>query len=188
MSATVLILPGLGNSGPGHWQSLWQKAHPEYRRVIQSEWRAPRCEDWRDRLEEAAAEAGENTVLVAHSTACALVGHWWHHYRRRVRGALLVAPSDTESPRYPRRPAGFAPMPLDRLPFATIVVASENDPAVSFERASVFSQAWGGKLVNAGRAGHIDEKSGYGPWPAGERLLARLLGGGPAESQTTGPD
>ncbi|MBI3453231.1 MAG: alpha/beta hydrolase, partial [Rhodospirillales bacterium] len=23
---TVLIVPGLGNSGPGHWQSLWERA------------------------------------------------------------------------------------------------------------------------------------------------------------------
>lgn len=155
---------------------------------MQSEWRAPRCEDWRERLEEAVAEAGENTVLVAHSTACALVGHWWHRYRRRVRGALLVAPSDTEAPRYPRRPTGFAPMPLYRLPFATIVVASENDPAVSFERASRFSQAWGSELVSAGKAGHIDEKSGYGAWPAGEKLLTRLIDGRPADHPAPGLD
>jgi hypothetical protein len=35
--ATVLILPGLNNSGPSHWQSLWLAAHPEYCRVVQKD-------------------------------------------------------------------------------------------------------------------------------------------------------
>lgn len=177
MIVKVLILPGLGNSGPGHWQSLWEKAHPEYRRVIQDEWRAPHCDDWVRRLEEAVVEAGENSVLVAHSTACALVGHWWHRHRRVISGALLVAPSDTEAPAYPSRPRGFAPMPLDRLSFRSIVVASQNDPAVSFERARQFADAWGSEFVSAGKAGHIETKSGYGPWPAGHHLLECLLKG-----------
>ena len=31
----VLILPGLYNSGPDHWQSRWEAAHREFRRVMQ---------------------------------------------------------------------------------------------------------------------------------------------------------
>lgn len=136
---------------------------------------APRCEDWVRRLDEAVVEAGRDPILVAHSTACALVGHWWIRRRKRIRGALLVAPSDTESPSYPSGPEGFAPMPLCQLPFPTIVVASLNDPAVSFERARLFAESWGSELINAGAAGHIETKSGYGPWPDGHLLLERLL-------------
>jgi predicted alpha/beta hydrolase family esterase len=42
-------------------------------------------------------------VLVPHSTACALVGHWWgrHKRGREIRSALLVASSDTEARSYP---------------------------------------------------------------------------------------
>lgn len=92
-----------------------------------------------------------------------------------VRGALLVAPSDTEALSYPLGPEGFAPMPLFRLPFRTILVASEDDPAVSFERAHFFADAWGSEFVSAGTAGHIEESSGFGRWHEGRVLLERLL-------------
>ena len=42
----VLILPGYQNSGPEHWQSLWERRHPEYRRVQQRGWERPRWTDW----------------------------------------------------------------------------------------------------------------------------------------------
>ena len=29
MTATVLMVPGVNNSGPGHWQTIWQEKHPE---------------------------------------------------------------------------------------------------------------------------------------------------------------
>jgi predicted alpha/beta hydrolase family esterase len=175
MASQVLILPGLYNSGPEHWQTLRQAAHPTYLRVPQDEWVAPRCDDWVQNLDAAVAQSGEDIVLVAHSTACALVGHWWMRHRKSTSGALLVAPSDTESTAYPPGPQGFAPMPLCRFPFSTIVVASTNDSAVSFARAQLFANSWGSEFVSAGPAGHINAASGYGPWPEGRLLLDRLV-------------
>lgn len=29
MSSTVLTFPGIGNSGPRHWQSLWEQSNPD---------------------------------------------------------------------------------------------------------------------------------------------------------------
>ena len=171
----MLILPGLYNSGPGHWQTLWEAAHPTYRRVLQDQWVAPHCDDWVRNLDAAVVEAGQDVVLVAHSSACALVGHWWIRHRKPIGGALLVGPSDTESTAYPSGPKGFAPMPLCRLPFPTTVVASMNDPAVPFERAQLFATSWGSEFINAGAAGHIDARSGYGPWPTGHLLLDELI-------------
>lgn len=175
LTCGALILPGLYGSGPKHWQSHWEVAHPGYRRVDFGQTKKPKCEDWIRCLDEAVANSGPGMVLVAHSSACALVGHWWARMRRPVRGALLVAPSDTEAASYPTGPSGFAPMPLSRLPFRTIVVASENDPAVSCGRARHFALSWGSEFISAGHAGHIDEKSGFGPWPEGHSLLARLF-------------
>lgn len=62
-------------------------------------------------------------------------------------------------------------MPLARLPFPSIVVASTNDEYVSMERVEVFAKAWGSRLVIIGEAGHINGASGYGPWPEGEAML-----------------
>jgi len=47
---------------------------------------------------------------------------------------------------------------------------------VSFARATQFAQAWGSSLVDAGDAGHLNTVAGYGPWPAGERILVDLVG------------
>ena len=173
----VLILPGLYNSGSEHWQTHWEKTHPDFLRVEQDDWETPRCADWIARLEAAVREAGPDAVLVAHSSSCALVARWaetTEQLRERVRGALLVAPSDTEATSYPEGPEGFKPMPLNRLPFPSIVVASTDDPYVTLERAEEFARAWGSELVNIGPAGHVNSASGLGDWPVGFALLERL--------------
>jgi serine hydrolase len=178
---TTLILPGLFNSGPDHWQSHWERRDPACVRVEQREWDAPRREDWVETLDAAIANASGPVVLVGHSSACPLVAHWTrtatHAQCARVRGALLVAPSDPDGPAYPKGPTGFGPVPLDRLPFPSVVVASEDDVYVTIERAREYASAWGSAFVNVGRKGHINSASGLGEWAEGYALLAQLRGG-----------
>lgn len=172
----VLILPGLYNSGPDHWQTRWEAENPHYRRVVQDDWERPRCADWVANLNDAITTT-PGAVLVAHSSACALVAHWsLAHPNGRVLGALLVGPSDPEAPSYPVGPTGFGPMPLRRLPFRSIVVASTDDPFVSLGRAQAFAKAWGSRLVSVLGAGHLNSESGLGGWPAGFALLQELRG------------
>src|SRR4051812_16245711 len=101
----VLLLPGLFNSGPEHWQTYWERERADCLRVEQSDWETPRRADWVETLERAVAREQEPVVLAAHSLACALVAHWagvaGAQTLGRVRGALLVAPSDVEAPTYP---------------------------------------------------------------------------------------
>jgi uncharacterized protein len=171
----TLILPGLSNSEPGHWQSKWESADDTMQRVIQDDWETPHCAEWVARLDQALAYAGSDTLLVAHSAGCALVAHWAVGcHQGQVRGALLVAPSDPEAPSFPVGPTGFAPIPLLRLPFPSIVVASSNDPFVTIARAQTFARAWGGKFVMIGQAGHINAASGLGDWHEGLALLRDL--------------
>jgi predicted alpha/beta hydrolase family esterase len=173
----VLTVPGLWNSGPEHWQSLWE-VEAGFRRVEQREWEAPDRRDWVAALDAAVEEAGPGVVLAAHSLGCVTVAHWAAETRQAIRGAFLVAPSDVEAPIYPAGPVGFGPMPLARLPFPSLVVASSDDPWVSLDRARRFAEAWGSRLVEVGPAGHINTASGHGPWPEGRRLLDELLGRG----------
>ena len=67
-------------------------------------------------------------------------------------------------------------MPLQPLPFPSIVVASRDDRYVTMARAREFATAWGSELVDLGDAGHINSASGLGGWPAGYGLLQRLRG------------
>jgi predicted alpha/beta hydrolase family esterase len=175
VNASVLIIPGLYDSGPEHWQSGWERTRGDCLRVQQRDWQTPDRSDWVAALDAAVAQFRSPPVLVAHSLGCCTVAHWARTTKRRARGALLVAPSDVEAPSYPPGTVGFAPMPLEPLPFPTIVVASSDDEYVSPARAAAFAQAWGARLVEIGRAGHINSASGLGAWLDGQRLLEELL-------------
>ena len=76
-------------------------------------------------------------------------------------------------------------MPLVRLPFPSIVVASENDEYVSLERAREFARAWGSEFRGIGGAGHINSTSGLGTWAEGRAMLKGLLD--LAEMDRSGP-
>jgi predicted alpha/beta hydrolase family esterase len=158
--------------------------------VIQADWETPRCGDWVAVLDAAIAALGGPAVLVAHSSSCALVAHWARAASAarlsRVRGALLVAPSDPEGPNYPPGPTGFAPVPQHRLPFRSVVVTSTDDEYVTFAQAREYAAAWGSELVDAGAAGHLNSASGLGAWPAGYALLERLRRPAGPESRAEG--
>jgi predicted alpha/beta hydrolase family esterase len=175
MPTRILILPGLWNSGPEHWQSLWERSDPSCFRVDQVDWATPARQDWVQTLERAVEEFGSDVVLVSHSTSCALVDFWAAETGLSVRGALLVAPSDTDAPSYPVGPTGWQPMPLMRLPFPSVVVASSNDEFVTLDRAKLFAEAWGSHFVNIGEAGHINSDSKLGSWESGRALLNELI-------------
>jgi len=157
---TVLILPGLGGSGPDHWQTAWRNAFPTMQRVEQANWEKPVYEDWSARLTDAVTRAERPVVLIAHSLGTSLTMRWSFDQSgavRKVAGAFLVAPTDRDrfdaSPSSPVR--GWGPMILERLPFPSMVVASRDDDRVSFERAGAFAKAWGSTLIDAGNLGHI---------------------------------
>ncbi len=172
----VLIVPGLGNSGPDHWQSHWQRQHPEFKRVEQADWDAPVFADWLARLDAAINACAAPPLLVAHSLSCSLVGHWVTRHERQLHGALLVAPADVDSDSHtPPETHGFRPMPLARFACPTIVVASRNDPFVDFARAQVFAARWHARFVDAGALGHINSASNLGDWPFGHALLEELM-------------
>jgi predicted alpha/beta hydrolase family esterase len=167
------IVPGLGNSGPDHWQTYFERVHPEFTRIAQREWDAPDRTEWVTTIEQVlAGEDLSQVVLIAHSLGCITVAHWAATYGHRIKGALLVAPSDVETPHYAAFPTtGFGPMPLQRLPFPSKVVTSTTDQWVTEARAQQFAEAWGSELIVVGAAGHINASSGYGDWPAGLELL-----------------
>ena len=175
MTAPVLLLPGWHNSGPEHWQSLWQLAHG-YLRVEQDNWDFPLRGDWMIQLEEAVL-ANPGAVLVAHSLGCVLVAAWASHSlnAHQVKAALLVAPADVERPEMQHMLHSWSPIARARLPFPSIVAASRNDPYCSLLRASGLAHAWGARLVDCGAVGHLNADTRLGEWPQGMALLQELL-------------
>ncbi|WP_420125185.1 RBBP9/YdeN family alpha/beta hydrolase [Longimicrobium sp.] len=140
----------------------------------QRDWDTPHPDDWVRALDDAIAAEPGQVVLVAHSLGCIAIARWAASSVRPVAGALLVAPADVERADAPESIRCFAPVPLQRLPFRTLLVASGTDEYLSMDRAEHFAWCWGSELISLGAAGHINTAAGFGPWVDGERLLDAL--------------
>ena len=170
-SPVVVIVPGWRNSGAGHWQSLWAERLPQVVRVEQDNWISPIKRAWVQRMTETIEQVSGPVLVVAHSLGCIATAHLPLAVASRIQGALLVAPADPE-----RRGvlADFAPVPYQKLPYPSIVVASSNDPFCPVRLAGAYARAWGSEFVRLNEAGHINVDSGHGEWPLGLALLQSL--------------
>lgn len=176
MSPAVLILPGLYNSGEGHWQTIWERTLPNARRIQQKSWEAPDRQEWVATLDAALEDVTEPVVIAAHSLGCALTA-WWAatgnvaKHGNRIIGALLVAPPDVERDNFPAFVTGFSPMPRKPLPFPAIVAASSNDPWCTLDKARGWASDWGAQWQEVGPRGHINAESGLGDWAQAREWL-----------------
>jgi hypothetical protein len=91
-----------------------------------------------------------------------------------VCGALLVAPADVERSGCPEPLRNFAPIPRQPLPFASLLIGSDNDTAASAARAVEMGHAWGSETTILAGAGHINVASGHRRWEQGFASLYRL--------------
>lgn len=175
----ILVIPGWSNSGPAHWQSVWERDDPSFTRVEQSNWLNPDLTDWIQTIDRAVSHAPAPAVLVAHSLGCIAVAQWASSGMAalgdRIRGALLVAPADVDATSAPAATIAFGPVPRLRLPFRSAVVASRTDMYCAIERAQELAGVWGSAFFDVGDAGHINVESGHGPWSAGKKYLETLL-------------
>ena len=87
----VLLVPGIGNSGPTHWQSLWEARYSNVLRLQQQDWEHPVCDAWAEVLELAVRQCAEPPIVVAHSLGCLVVARWAAHSAQAIHAALLVA-------------------------------------------------------------------------------------------------
>jgi predicted alpha/beta hydrolase family esterase len=184
----VVIVPGLRGESAEHWQTHLAAMLPEAV-TIPPLGRAELSLHRRTAQLECAVEQAQGpAILVAHSGGALTVVHWAAVTRQQVHGALLAVPPDFDHPLpegYPAmvqlQAAGWLPVPRRRLPFRSIVTASQNDPLARFERVAELAAAWGSELVNLGDVGHLNPDSGYGPWPDALSFIERLRRTAPAE-------
>jgi uncharacterized protein len=174
--AEILIVPGLGDSGPDHWQSRWEAKLSTARRINQEDFDQPQLEDWRRRIVKEVEAAEKPVVLIAHSLGVLAVAHAAAELEGKVRGAFLVAPP---SPRaladLNQVDISFQAVPMEPLPFPAVLVASRNDSHARFGEVEDLARAWRAELSDAGSAGHINAESGHGPWPEGLLRFAKFL-------------
>ena len=176
--ATIVISPGFGGQTDNHWQRRWTKNMKTAVYVDHESWLAPQKDHWVADIVAKVEAASNPVVLVGHSLGVIAITHAAQWFTPdKVRGAFLVCPSDWERPDLVDGFDGgdFKPIPMQRLPFPTQMIASRNDPFCTFERSLEFSEAWGASLIDAGEAGHITENTGQGPWPEGLTAFALFM-------------
>jgi predicted alpha/beta hydrolase family esterase len=172
LKSNVLVVSGLWDSGPEHWQTHWMNDHADWSKVAHRDFAAPQRDEWVAELDAAIAACDGPPILLAHSLGCMLVAQWaLSGSSLQVAGAMLVAPSDVEAPSYPVDANGFAPIPMTALPFPSLVVASTDDEYADLARSKAWARAWGSAIVEIADAGHINGDAGFGPWPEGLALL-----------------
>ena len=164
----TIIIPGIKNSGPTHWQTWLEQRIPGSIRVSQRDWNDAHLPDWASRVRREIARAEGSVYLVGHSFGALAAVQAGSDHAERIAGALLVAPADPEL-------FGVAEfLPRTRLGFPVVLVASTDDPWIEFEKARRWSDLWGADFVSLGEAGHINSASGFGPWPEALQYLERL--------------
>ncbi len=101
MRTPLLILLGRNNSGPQHWQTLWQERMADAVRLQPASWTAPDLSDWISALDRAIEACSAPPILVAHSMGCLLSVCWAHLHRLElsIAGAFLVAPPELQTRR-----------------------------------------------------------------------------------------
>ena len=181
VAPTILIVPGLREHVPGHWQTLLAQKLPKVASVPRMGRDKLSCEAWVGELDRSLAAIEGPVILVAHSAGVMITVHWAQRHRRPIHGALLAAPPDFESPLpegYPTqevlRENGWLPTPRARLPFPSIVAASTNDPLGRYERVAELAAAWGSRLADVGAVGHLNPAAGFGEWPGAEEFIREL--------------
>lgn len=167
----LLVIPGLHDSGPAHWQT-WLQAHFSRRavRVEQDDWAHADLGRWAQRIETTIARhPSARWVAVGHSFGCLALLRHLAQGGEGVLSTLLVAPAD---------PAKFGvagKLPQSRLAIPSVLIASETDPWMKFEGASAWARVWGSQLISLGDAGHINTEAGFGPLPQAKRLVEAMI-------------
>lgn len=176
MGRRFVMVPGIGGSGPEHWQSHWETLYPNTLRIEPNSWDEPDLADWFAALDRAVASAPYPPVLVwpfarvpaLCPLACGVVP--------AIAAAFLVAVPDPSGPAFPAQAKAFGALPATGFGERPVLaVASENDPYDPTASAIAWAARQGAWPRRLGPRGHLNEASNLGAWPEGQGLLADFL-------------
>jgi predicted alpha/beta hydrolase family esterase len=165
----VLILHGWGGSDYPHWQSWlageWAKEYGTVAFPLLDNPHFPSKNRWMRQVKALLNDFHPDTVIL-HSLANTLWFHLCHEGEiAPVKRLLLVAPPrldlalETIHTFFPVTP------PPDLFAKEAMLVTSTNDPYLSVEEALALQQALAVPMHVISDGGHLNEASGFGPWP-----------------------
>ncbi|AJE47109.1 RBBP9/YdeN family alpha/beta hydrolase [Celeribacter indicus] len=176
MTHGFIMVPGIGGSGPEHWQSHWEELCPRATRIAPASWDRPDLADWIAALDRAVAGCSGPPVLICHSLGCLLFAHWRVASSRAIAAAFLVAVPDPAGPAFPPQAEAFGALPVQGFGRGPVLaVASSDDPYDPRGRGIGWAAAQGARPCHLGPRGHLNGAATLGAWPEGQALLAGFL-------------
>jgi predicted alpha/beta hydrolase family esterase len=173
----LVTVPGIHGSGPGHWQTRWERLpDADCVRIAPASWDEPDAQDWVTAVRRAVGAAGPDCVVVAHSLGCLPAAHVAATIGG-MRGVVLVAPPDPSGPSFPAAARGFAELGPAPLRVPGLVISSDDDPYATPGASRQLAGASSLPHVSVGAHGHLNEGSGLGTWPEGRRLVTAFAAG-----------
>jgi predicted alpha/beta hydrolase family esterase len=176
---SILILHGLGGSGPDHWQS-WLARRIRAREMPVSypelpDPDRPSLRTWLEVARAAAEASGSESTVVCHSLASLLWIHLAHRSNRRLADrVLLVAPPSEAA--VLAEAAEFAPGPLDPVSIAgaardtrLVCAPRGEDPYCPEGARTLYGPPLNLPVDEIPGGAHLNTDAGYGAWPAIER-------------------
>ncbi|ABQ66475.1 RBBP9/YdeN family alpha/beta hydrolase [Rhizorhabdus wittichii] len=175
----TLLLPDLDGGEPGYWLRHWIDSRIDCRLVDLGQARRPDRNSLVTRLDHALRRLDAPVILVGHGVGALTIAAWAglmsSESEAAVAGALLIAPGDPAAADADPRLSDFAPLPSEVFSFPALLVASDDDPALSPDRAFSLARQWGAGFARFGACGHFAPADGLGWWPEGEELLDRFI-------------
>lgn len=179
---TTLIIPGYHGSGDEHWQT-WIEQRIDGAKRVEQDWDKPILAYWAQNIRRAIDAADGAVWLIAHSFGCLASVAASADRFGKIAGLMLVAPANTsrftpggviQEESDNRHESVHDLLPASILPFATLLIASTDDPWMPHAEARRVAESWGSRFISIGAAGHINAASGYGPWPEGLQIFRQL--------------
>lgn len=171
-----VIVPGIGNSDSGHWQSIWQATWGgAASRIAPRSWTEPDLDNWCEAIDRE-VRAEKDVVVVAHSLGCLAATHWIAtEMREPILGVLLVSPPDRYADSFPVAASTFVGAAERPVDVPGLIVCSDDDPYCTLTAAKEIARHWELPTVSAGMLGHLNSDSGVGEWIQGQTVLSVFL-------------
>lgn len=147
----------------------WQVQVPEMPHT-----KEPKLREWMHTLISLSPD--ENTILVGHSLASALILKYLENPETKIHSAIMVAAwdwlmEDVKEFHETFFETGFDYDAIKKKGISLTIVNSTTDPWIDFERSKMLAEKIGAKFVPVENAGHFMKRDGYEKFP----LLVDLI-------------
>lgn len=178
MEKRVFIIHGWEETPQGQWlpwvgkqfeEKGWNVEIPEMPNT-----KTPKLDEWMGKLISLSPD--ENTVLIGHSLANALILKYLERPETKIKGAVMVAAwnwlmEDVKEFHQTFFERGFSYEAIKKKDLPLIIVNSTTDPWINFERSKKMAYKLDAKFIAIENAGHFMERDGYKEFPQLVRII-----------------